>query len=358
MRKLIVIVIFLCPLAVLAQIDKIKPRMSVSDIRQLFPKAVPDSGYMTSGIYSTKPLVWIKGGADIEFMRDTVISYDFVSDLIAGPCARYPRADSFPYSVLMNAVRKLYSDYNLRYGKPDVYYVVPEFAPNTNKELASVFHAEWKKSFINILLDVGRYGTKKGFERMSKMPYYEDLPDGCHYTMELKTKGKGDKFPESGCIGMTADEFNKIYPEEAESVNVLARRKDSWRAGDTGVLHQSFWTFTFVKGVLNSYGFQIYFESQNQKKCSNAFSLMRNRALVFLAEAEKAYGKPDTIISSMPDKFRANSVKKFYKREYLNVEWKLKTGNLYIYFSDWSVGKVPFPEFHLGVDYVDETAKK
>jgi hypothetical protein len=118
--------------------------------------------------------------------------------------------------------------------------------------------------------------------------------------------------------GMTVDEVRGIFPK----IKVETRGQyEVWIEKDTLIKPTPEWVFDFKKGHLDSFGFFIWDGWEYSHESDDIYSLFKKRALILMAEAEKAYGKPIADTEKMPEKYPGDYPEGYNLHKYLSAEW-------------------------------------
>ncbi len=348
MRKRILLFIFFFPLAISAQLDKLKRGMPFDEVKKNFPGMIPDASAMSSWIYSKDTLDGIKGSSEYVISQDTLLRYDFTSSPVSGPCKDFPDLKSENYSQLMKEAISKYNSYTALYGPPTEYKTQAESIPDTSQMPVPVFYAEWKHGTNELTIILSRPGNHKRQEMNAPPPSEEDMKSGCKYNLEIRSIGTGNYFQKSGGNGLTGFDFKVLHPKLGEQVE---NHPDSWIVPDTLTCNTGAWRFTFEAKKLDSYSLNITDGSDYTHKTDSAYLLLKSRTIALYEEAKKFRKKPDTLINRMLLKYSETRSSYFHHTTYFTTEWKYGDKTLFMIFDKSDGGKQFQPIFHILLYY-------
>ena len=316
--------LLLLPLTSFAQLDKIKPGMTLAEVKKNFPGLKPDISAMSSWIYAVDTVQGLKGVTEYVIRQDTLLRYDFTSNIVSGPCKSYPDIKSEKYRQLLNEATKLYNQYATFYGKPVEYFTESGLIDDTNHNSENVFYAKWKAGNNELSITVSLPDKNKKPEMNGPPPTVEEMESGCKYTLEVLSIGTGNIFQKYCGNGITGQTFKQQHPTLAPQIE---NHPDAWMVADTLTSKAGNWEFTFEGGHLDSYSLDINDGQEYYHKTDTAYSLLRKRTLALKIQAEKKYGKPFKLVNKMFDKFSGGGGKFYQKNIYFAEEWKMEDKN-------------------------------
>ena len=347
MRKLKFLLLFFLPLSAFAQLDKLKPGMPFDEVKKIFPKMIPDASAMSSWIYTRDSLDGIKGTSEYLIQQDTLLRYDFTSDMYSGPCSQNPDSESSGSRLLIRAAVRLSSKYINLFGKPAHAIGYPYFGKDS-LNTDTIYTAKWVKGSNILTVTISR-PEKNKMPLMNAPPQsLEDLKPGCKYTLEILSIGTGNYFQKAGENGITGYTFKQHHPNLAEQVE---NHPDSWIATDTLTCYTGAWRFTFESKKLDSYSLNITDGNAYCHKTDSAYSILKSRTIALFAEAKKGRAKPDTLINRMLVKYAESRSSFFRHTTYFTTEWKYGDKKLFMIFDKSEGGKQFDPIFHLLLFY-------
>jgi hypothetical protein len=339
---------YLFPVTLSAQLDRIKPGMTLAEVKHNFPGLKPNASAMSSWVYSKDSVEGIKGSSEYVISKDTELRYGFTSNIVSGPCKAYPDLKSENYSHLMKAAVSIHSSYTSLYGPPAEYKVQPELADDSSQMPVNVFYAKWKHGANELSVTVSRPGKNKRPEINGPPPSTEDLKPGCKYTLEIVSIGTGNTYQKSCGNGITGQTFKELHPGLAAQVE---NHPDSWVADDTISSKYGDIEFTFEGKRLDSYSIDITDGPSYSHKSDTAYSILSKRAIELYNQAKKIHGKPDTLINKVFATYPGKRSRIYHRTTYFAAEWKIEDKKLYIIFDESSGGKQFEPIFHITVFY-------
>ncbi|HEU4719458.1 MAG TPA: hypothetical protein VFU15_16560 [Bacteroidia bacterium] len=295
--KTIFLFFLVFPLALPAQLSKIKPGMKLDDARKQFPGMKPDYTGMTSWVYKKDTIGMIAGKATYKVMRDTVRSYNFLGDEVPGPCPGNAGADTADYSSFMQNVRRQAAFYTKIFGKPVLSMDGPGI---TSSELNYdvVFDFRWKFNGDELTMQVTR-PKERTKPQVNGAADVHGCAQCCNYTLEIDVKGNGTGMKNPFCLGMTKNEFKKAHPEMSLQVNDYP---DKWIMPDTLLTKDGLWRMDFEDGKLVAFNLSIYDGKIYGTDADAAYARLLGRAKELTKEAKKKYGKADSLMTDVPDK--------------------------------------------------------
>jgi hypothetical protein len=345
MKKLLLSCILLLPLTVFAQLDKIRPGMTLDEFRKQFPAAVPDVNGMTSWVNGKDSLQGMSGHVTYLIRRDTVFRYQFLSEEVPGPGPEFPKADSAQTTRMMAIARTLVSHYTDLFGSPAEMSTLPlsKTAPNEKLDVF-VLNATWKLRGGVVRILVHRAGTDE--ERNMINATMDRRKPGFHYyTFQVVAEGTGMEIRSEFGTGISSVDFRNTHPALASQVKAHPDRyvMDS----ETGE-----WKFWFVDNRLKGFTMNAYDGlAYRSKSNEQAYSELRKIALKLEAEANKLYGEKSPETPDSPKDYPARKPSATYYSEiHYDVRWMPKEGGeLRITLREHGGGKSSTPVFHLEV---------
>jgi len=303
---------------------------------------------MSSWVYSQDSTGGIKGVTEFVIRQDTLLRYDFTSDIVSGPCKSYPDIKSDKYSKLYGEAIHLYNTYLSLYGKPVEYHTAADLVNDTGRNPENVFYAKWKKEENELSISISLPDKNKRYLPNGPPPTVEEAKPGCMYTLEVMSIGTGNAFQKVCGNGIRGEQFKLLHPKLASQAE---NHPDSWTVTDTLTAKSGNWKFTFENGNLASYSLWINDGEEYDHITDTAYSRIRKRILALKTEAEKKFGKPTKTIDKMLDKFPGRGSRQFQKNTYFAEEWLAGNKKTYLLFEESSNFKEPYPLFTLELYY-------
>lgn len=344
MKKLILSCILLLPLAAFAQLDKIRPGMTLDEFRKQFPAAVPDVNGMTSWVNGKDSLQGISGHTTYLIRRDTVFRYQFLSDEVPGPGPQFPKADSSQSTRMMAVARTLVSHYTDLFGSPAEMstWPLPKTAANEKYDVY-VLTATWKLRGGVVRVFVHRSGTEQEHNLVNAT--FDTRKTGYHYyTFQVIAEGTGMEVRSEFGNGISAAEFRYAHPALAAQVK---QHPERWiMDSESGE-----WKFWFTDSRLTGFAMDAYDgQAYRSPSTETAYAEMRTLALKLHAEAEKQYGKATSASASFPSDYPSRKASNnYYSEERYLAEWKTPSGELTLLLDEHGGGKYSSPVFHLEI---------
>ncbi|MEO5645654.1 MAG: hypothetical protein ABIQ40_15095 [Bacteroidia bacterium] len=323
MKKNLLVLVFMLPFMLNAQLDKLHPGMRMDEFHKNFPSAVPDLAAMTSDIYKTDTIIGVKGESRYEVVKDSVKRYVFHSIPFSGPGAEFPKADSADYIRLVRAAEELAGHYSDVFGVPSKQGKVNPRATTTNEP--NSFYAIWEKPDAHISVTV-----RKEIEvlNMINAPVNsrEKKKNSSAYVLEIFAEGKWSKLRIDFEIGITKNQFRALMPALASQVKDFP---DCWMMNDTLGGRDSEWHFWFVDNVLAGFTFDSYNGDSYGSTNKAAYPILLKKAQQFLDEEQKSYGAATVLqvpptdayvpVKKVPTAFSFDDI-------YYNAEWEMDKG--------------------------------
>ncbi|HEU4719459.1 MAG TPA: hypothetical protein VFU15_16565 [Bacteroidia bacterium] len=350
MKKCAVLLSVFVPVIVMAQLDRIRPGMPEADFQKQFPAAqyVP----MKSWINSPHTEDGIDGNVSYYAESDTVRTYQFTSNAVAGPCAEYPGADSAAVEKLLEVARTLSGHYSDIFGTPSAHSSAGLTIPPPQLEEVNVFYSKWKTPLYEITVSVHRWQKLKDDPRMEINGPHTPVKASCDYYFEVSAMGKGLQIKGEFGIGITTDEFLAQHPDYAGKISAEAAY---WQLDDTLTSNYGSWRFTFVNSALAAFSLDIYDGPHYGNGMDSGYAAVRERALALVADAEKQFGKADSASKKFPEKLHSRKPSNNYYRDvYYEAKWKKGKDGMEIVADEFGGGKTGAPVIHLHLYYGPE----
>src|SRR6185295_6127451 len=213
-RWMFFIGIFISPLFLFAQLDKIHPEMSLAEFRAVFPKAVMDGTGAKERVLTTDSIYGASGLATYTFYRDTITQYSFTSDALSGPSQKYPGADTNGVSKIMAAARALYQELVLKFGAPSEKYSTSYLFPQKTTSETSVFGAKWRVKGGVIIIKVKEFDGDSSKDKNNK---FHSGPTGFYY-LNVEALSNTKSLSPQFNMGFSKSEFRKKYPAYSSKI--------------------------------------------------------------------------------------------------------------------------------------------
>ncbi|HTL82084.1 MAG TPA: hypothetical protein VL651_10285 [Bacteroidia bacterium] len=343
MRKSILLLLVLLPGFAFAQLDKIKPGMSLPDMQKLFPSMSPDLVGMTSTLYGDDTLGGLQGKGTWIIMRDTLRSYQFASVDVLGPCDAFANADSSANHKLMKKANELLTEYTDLFGAPTL------IAPDKNTVGSKyLFYREWKTQVTDVVLAVARpsYSGIEDMPNAPNAPYHPKQNYDCYYKLSVQVSGSSEKIGWKFGVGTSQQDFVKKHPKLSPQI---VDYPDKWTMRDTLDTNYGTWRFSFVNGKLSAFTLDIYDGAIYKNQAEQAYALLLGRCKTLTKEMKKNYGKPDDFTSAS-DKYQKRDLKIYYSDIEYQARWnKVEGQSMVIRLNEAGGGKQGAPVFHLEV---------
>jgi hypothetical protein len=348
MKRSLLFILLLCPALLIAQLDVIRPGMSLAELQRNFPGLQHDFDAMTSRVAKKDSLLGLSGYTNFLISRDTAVRYQFTSEQVAGPCDKFPAADSAAFLKMMISARTLVSHYSDLFGKPATLVINPARAAAGEAWEVIVLKAEWKIRGDFVRIEVTRPG--KSADEYHPNAMVDNRPmDRCYYVFDLMAEGTGREVMGEFGLGVSKKEFKYRFPDLAPQVEDFA---DTWRLEDSLTNKYASWQFQFVNDKLVAFSFDLYDGSDYGNESAAAYKLVLGRAQKLQAEAEKQFGKADSVTTKVPQEYPDRKISgNYYSRINYEVKWKQRT-DLVIRMSEYGGGKQGQPVFHLEVHFM------
>jgi hypothetical protein len=322
MKNLLLALGFLLPFAMNAQLDKLRPGMSPEEFHKKFPSAVPDLDAMTNVIYKTDTLMGIIGESRYVAVQDSVKRYVFHSNVVPGPDAEFPKADSAAYLKLVRAAEELVGHYSDVFGAPTV-----QRKQNPRGNERNSYYAEWKKPDAEVRVIVYK---EIAIENMINAPASasDKKKKSANYVLEISAEGKGTKLRIDFEIGITKNQFRAFMPSLASQVKNFP---DCWMMHDTLGGRDAEWHFWFIDNTLAGFTFDSYNGNTYGGTNKAAYPVLLKKAKQLVAEEQRSYGAPTLLQEPPTDAYVP--VKKvpgafFFDDVYYNAEWEMDKGKI------------------------------
>ncbi len=326
MKKIVLVLIFVLPIHLLAQLDKLSPGMNLQDFRKKFPTATPDFTSMTSNIYRQDTLLGIFGQSQYTAVQDSINQYSFRSKNYSGPSSDFPKADSAEYVLLLRAAVELTGHYSDIFGPPTEKKINPWDKPVRGLPDPNVYSATWKKPDGNVKIIVHQIFEIENNINAPANVSHEKKKKAAIYVMEIEASGKWPKMRIEFEIGITKKQFRALMPALASQVRDFP---DCWMMKDTLANRDSDWHFWFVENSLSGYSFDSYAGDAYAGTNKSCYAVLLKKAKQLQTEEENSYGHATTLQAPSTDAYVP--LKKipnafFYDDVYYNAEWQMEKG--------------------------------
>lgn len=325
MKKKLIVLIFLLPFVLHAQLDKLRPGMSPDEFHKKFPAAVPDLAAMTSNIYKTDTILGVIGESRYVAVKDSVKRYVFRSTTFQGPSEYFPKADSIEYLRVVRAAEELTGHYTDVFGTPTAMTKV-----NPRTRTSAPFSVSWKKPDAEItvevrpLIEIAEINAPNPPVTESR----EKKTKASSYVLEISAEGKWSKLRIDFEIGITKNQFRALMPALASQVKDFP---DCWMMGGTLGGRDAEWHFWFIDNQLAGYSFDSYNGNSYGGTNKAAYPVLLKKAKELVAEEQRSYGAPTELQAPATDVYQP--VKKvpnafFFDDIYYNAEWEMDKGKM------------------------------
>ncbi len=338
-------IIFL-PLFSFAQLDQIHPGMSTADYRTIFPSGKMEQAGNQEQVHAKDTVEGVSGNSTYTFFLDTVNHYKFFSHAVAGPCKKFPSADSTELSRLLDATRKLYSELVLKFGVPGEKYSSSVLFPKETPFEISVFGAKWKLQGAVIIVKVVECGDPNPFPNADMENYPKERSGSCYYELQIEALGMAKTIYPQFNMGFSKNDFRKKYPLLSDQI------KDSpeiWLAQDSAYGKNGEWRCLFLNDKLTLFSLNDYDGDNYDLPAKDAYSKMCNRLSQLIAEAQKQFGVPDSASPTLDAHYKTQSLHNSYSIVHYRAKWKVNGTEMILQFEESGGGINGPPKFHLSV---------
>lgn len=339
--------ILLVPFSLCAQLDRVHPGMTEQAFAVAFPEATRDYERESSLAQLEEKVASFQGNARWHVFKDTVVSYSFTSECVAGPVQSNPTIDSSLVHQMKLALDRLRIEFESAIGQPSEFVNVElsTFIPSSTSSF--VYAAVWRKSNLQVASLIIREATYSA----NMINASEDmLNSGPKYCMEVQINSNDKFFKTKYGLGVSRTELSVRNPSLA---NQLVKSEDVlYYLSDTATSENAEWSFLFMAGKLT----EIYFEAYRgveygAESDSMAYLVFKRKAESLLREGNKQYGKPDTISDRLTPKRNVRDLHLSYEENYLYSIWTSQTGLIILNFQEFGGGKNPGIVFKLSVEF-------
>ncbi|HET6992003.1 MAG TPA: hypothetical protein VFJ43_11795 [Bacteroidia bacterium] len=326
MKKIVFALLFILPVSLFAQLDKLHQGMSLQEFHKNFPSAIPDLQAMTSSIYKQDTLLGIVGESQYTAVKDSVNQYLFQSINYSGPSSEYPKADSSEYLKLLRAAQELTGHYSDIFGTPAE---KKSSSPRSSvDELGNqaVYMVSWKNPDGAVMIIVHRVIENENYINAPVNDTKDKKKKSANYAMEIRANGKWSKLRIDFEIGITKNQFRALMPMLASQVKDFP---DCWMMNDTLAKRDTEWHFWFVENGLAGFSYDCYAGDNYGSTNKATYPILIKKAKQMQDEEEKSYGRPTTLQAPATDAYVP--IKKipnafFYDDVYYNAEWEMDKG--------------------------------
>jgi hypothetical protein len=324
MKKIVLALLFIVPLSLFGQLDKLHQGMSLQDFRKNFPSAVPDLQAMTSSIYKEDTLLGIEGQSQFIAVKDSVNQFLFHSINYSGPSAEFPKADSSELIKLLRAAQELTGHYSDIFGSPTEQKT--NSPRSSSNESGNVYIASWKKPEGMVMVTVHKVIEIENNINAPVTEVRDKKKKAASYVMDIQAGGKWSKLRIDFEIGITKNQFRALMPALASQVKDFP---DCWMMNDTLAKRDTEWHFWFVENGLAGFSYDCYAGDNYGGTNKACYSILLKKAKQFQMEEEKSYGQTTTL--QVPSTDAYTPLKKipnafFYDDVYYNAEWEMDKG--------------------------------
>ncbi|MBI3509113.1 MAG: hypothetical protein HY064_00500 [Bacteroidetes bacterium] len=341
MKKFSFSILFLVPLLLPAQLNHLRPGMSLEETRKYFPAMRSDFVGMTSWVYGDDSINGIPGKATWVITRDTLRSYQFNSHDVLGPCIVPENKDTLNANLLVKKANELGIMYTRMYGKAS------QGGKEENKQY--LFYGRWEGSGDHLTVSVERPILANVREEVNgpNTTWKGHCANCCYYKLVVRAEGKGKLLGEKFGIGSPKNKFKKDHPKQASQVKDFT---DNWVMNDSLNTNYGNWKFSFTNGKLSAFTLDVYDGEMYKHKTEEAYEVLLKRAKTLTREGKKSFGKPDNV-TTLPDKYPEHDIHLYYSRVDYEAKWMLSDTSVVVRLSETGGGQSGPPVFHLEVLY-------
>jgi hypothetical protein len=317
MKDAFLILFFVIPFSLSAQLDKIYPKMTEEEFHKKIPEAVQ---LVSSSIFIDDSVssVWVRKKYDL--MNDTVVALSFFSRQVNGPCCGIKNPDQDGYSNLLLAAKNLFKHYTDVFGKAIIFKIdsLPPLSSTINE--VNVFYANWKSDQGNITLRVFLDDTLitsgENWVSVAKRGKKD-----CPCKLKLDATGNGPEFKKEFGLGMSTLELYKFLSYPQATIDYMPKT----RINTFGMVDSigGNWIFSFYNDSLKNFSYNF----QNFHSTLKDYPVLIEKTALLGTQAEKQFGKAKD--SSIPPNLKHEKAKPFWKLFYWRDD----------YWSYWEMNK-------------------
>lgn len=350
--RLLFVLCFLLPLAVSAQLDKVKPGMSEANFNSVLPEAQRD--YEVESYWITKPqsLGKVAGLCRWKSYRDTITEYDFRSEPTYGPSAKYKTYDSTQVHAMKVELEKLRLQFETVFGPANVFQNVSlQNFPADPKEFWC-YRAVWianNGQFVS--LGIMRDNVS---DEIANAPYYRKDPTKAEvYTLYISITNRNQFFQSKYGVGLSELLFGKMYPELNGELDLMVH--PIYSLLDTITCSNAAWIFEFENSELIAMtywadGGKLFGGTSD----SAVFTSFKTKAEILLKEGISNFGTPDSLSNRIPVSYIEHNRNLAFDEVFLYAMWKTDEGSVILEYALIGGGKNPEFLFTLDVEYLED----
>lgn len=349
MRNLLVLA-FLIPLALDAQLNRIKLDMTEAEFRMAIPEAKRNLEAESGWIEDTGSVNSMSGAIAWRIYNDSIQAFYFTSETVQGPSEQFPKFDSSAIHELKVKADRLRASLELVHGKPQMHYNEC-MSCATMMDNPFVYFAEWVFPgngsiviVVSLVLPLGT-GINKDYEPERKSETYE---------LFLHVKSNSTYTKTKYDVGRSATEFLQMHPEYEPQAKFTHNHLYSIK--DTATNNYSNWQFIFIDDQLTYIEYNAWLGSNYGDNDIEAFHAGKKKATELLAEAKVLHGRPSSSENITPKEYFVHTDYLSYSNEYMNMQWHEKEGTATMEFEEYGGGKHVGTTFH--IQYIFERGKK
>lgn len=342
--------LFLIPVSLFAQLDRIRLDMSETEFRKAVPEATRNLEAESGWIEDTGSVNCMTGAIAWRIYNDSIQAFYFTSETVQGPSEQFPKVDSAAIHELKMKADRLRSTLELVHGKPRVVYNECMTCATT-MDNPFVYFAEWVfpgNGSITIVVSIVQplgAGINKEYKPDRNSETYEMF---FHIkSNSIYTKTKYD-------VGKSATEFLQLHPEYEPQAKFTHNHFYSIK--DTATNNYSNWQIIFIDDELTYIEYNSWMGSNYGENDIEAFHAGKNRADELLDTAKKLHGRPSLSKNSTPKEYVVHTDYLTYNNDYMESEWKEKEGIASMSFVEYGGGKHVGTTFH--IQYTFERGRK
>ncbi|MBI3509109.1 MAG: hypothetical protein HY064_00480 [Bacteroidetes bacterium] len=298
--RVFIFLLFIIPFALRAQLDRIKPGMTKKDFLDEFPQAKPDAEFLNHWFEIEDTLANVHGTAIYQMENDTVRSFQFQSGNHAGPSPEFPKADSTELSNILKSARIVCKRNIVLFGNPTKMIVNSFMTPDT-AWTTDIFYAEWETGDHDVSMEISREGKKIDLPRENRemnanYDAHKEKPTSANYTFLVTAKGKNKQLEKKYCVENTSAELKVNRPALKDDIEKeIIPGKMIYSFTDSLKNREGNWNFVFKNEQLDQFSYALY---AGTLYAGPDDDVLIPRAKELEAEAEKNYGKPDSVITN------------------------------------------------------------
>ncbi len=355
MRRFFLFLFFL-PAVLSAQLDKIKPGMSVEAFVMAFPNAQRDLDAEAIWITDTSSIGGIAGNSRWRIYNDSISEYRFNSQKAKGPSHEFPRVDSTEVHNMRVALKKVQAEFEMILGKPTTYYNYPLVGQGDEMTSRITYLAEWSFPDEGML----RLTLTKDVSIRNRINAPDLAPSTSEaYEMTISVSESNSMLRWKHGVGLSSDEFFKKNPAYKTQAPFLGQRiynlKQTIRfSGDTTTYSNTTWEFIFIENELKQFSYDAYAGTEYGAKSDEAaYKLLKLKTEQLLTEANSGFGKADTMSNALVYYYQVRDLNLSYQIYHLYGSWSNKQGNVLLTFIEVGGGKNPSTTFRISVAFVE-----